>query len=118
MLAQVFAQYSFAGFLQRTGIKQLKSYVEFYHRLKAMCRTYKEGVYYSLSDLQRFTLYVYEKLSEQAPERYIDPETFLKHAENYLTRVKEVWEWQNEKGKEHQRNYRKNEQIKSSTDYL
>ncbi|KAK3738582.1 hypothetical protein QZH41_000429 [Actinostola sp. cb2023] len=106
------------GFLQRTGIKQLKSYVEFYHRLKAMCRTYKEGVYYSLSDLQRFTLYVYEKLSEQAPERYIDPETFLKHAENYLTRVKEVWEWQNEKGKEHQRNYRKNEQIKSSTDYL
>ena len=81
------------GYLHKSGIKQLESYIEFAKRLE------QEVDIAELSkDIPECVLLVYDELSSTAHRRFISAEEFLDVAKDYFERVKTVWNWQNEKG--------------------
>lgn len=100
------------GYLHKSGIKQLESYIEFARRLE------QEVDIAELSkDIPECVLLVYEKLSTTAHQRFISAEEFLDVAKDYFERVKRVWNWQNENGPDARQAFRDCPVVKAHPSY-
>lgn len=102
----------FLGYLHKSGIKQLESYIEFAKQLE-------QGLDIAelTKDIPECVLLVYEKLSPTAHQRFIQAEEFLDVAKEYLERVKRVWRWQNENGTEVRKTFRDCPVVKAHPSY-
>ncbi|KAM7434775.1 hypothetical protein ABFA07_015206 [Porites harrisoni] len=100
------------GYLHKSGIKQLESYIEFAKQLE-------QGLDIAelTKDIPECVLLVYEKLSPTAHQRFIQAEEFLDVAKEYLERVKRVWRWQNENGTEVRKTFRDCPVVKAHPSY-
>ena len=104
--------HSFSGYLHKSGIKQLESYIEFAKQLE------REVDIEELSkDIPECVLLVYDKLSATAQQRFIPSEEFLDVAKEYFERVKRVWKWQNENGKDERQAFRDCPVVKAHPSY-
>ena len=102
----------FLGYLHKSGIKQLESYIEFAQRLE------QEVVIAELSkDIPECVLLVYVKLSTTAHQRFISAEEFLDVAKDYFERVKRVWNWQNQNGPDARQAFRDCPVVKAHPSY-
>lgn len=102
----------FLGYLHKSGIKQLESYIEFAKRLE------QEVDIAELSkDIPECVLLVYDKLSTTAHQRLISAEEFLDVAKDYFERVKRVWNWQNENGTDARQAFRDCPVVKAHPSY-
>ena len=102
----------FLGYLHKSGIKQLESYIEFAKRLE------QEVDIAELSkDIPECVLLVYDKLSTTAHQRFISVEEFLDVAKDYFERVKRVWNWQNENGPDARKAFRDCPVVKAHASY-
>lgn len=101
-----------AGYLHKSGIKQLESYVEFAKRLEQ-----EVDVAELSKDIPVCVLLVYDKMSSLAQQRFISAEEFLDVAKDYFERVKRVWNWQNENGPEARQAFRDCSVVKTHSSY-
>ena len=102
----------FLGYLHKSGIKQLESYIEFAKQLE------QEVDITELSkDIPECVLLVYDKLSTTAHQRFISTEEFLDVAKDYFERVKRVWNWQNENGTDARQAFRDCPVVKAHPSY-
>ena len=102
----------FLGYLHKSGIKQLESYIEFAKQLER-----EVGIEELIKDIPECVLLVYEKMSPIARQRFIPAEEFLDVARVYLERVKQVWRWQNENGTEGRQAFRDCDVVKAFPSY-
>ncbi|XP_058953288.1 uncharacterized protein [Pocillopora verrucosa] len=100
------------GYLHKSGIKQLESYVEFAKRLEQ-----EVDVAELSKDIPVCVLLVYDKMSSLAQQRFISAEEFLDVAKDYFERVKRVWNWQNENGPEARQAFRDCSVVKTHSSY-
>ncbi|KAK2551807.1 hypothetical protein P5673_027229 [Acropora cervicornis] len=100
------------GYLHKSGIKQLESYIEFAKQLER-----EVGIEELIKDIPECVLLVYEKMSPIARQRFIPAEEFLDVARVYLERVKQVWRWQNENGTEGRQAFRDCDVVKAFPPY-
>lgn len=103
----------FAGLLHRTGFQQIINFSFFCKDLTTKCKALPQ---FTEEDIKQCTQFVYKKLSHKAREKLISPKQFMNCAETYQGRINRVWEWQCEKGEEHQREYR-GQEVKSHESY-
>ena len=102
----------FVGYLHKSGIKQLESYIDFAKQLE------QEVDIAELSkDIPECVLLVYDKLSPIAHQRFLPADEFLDVAKEYFERVKRVWRWQNENGTEGRLAFRDCPVVKAHPSY-
>ena len=104
--------YYFPGYLHKSGIKQLESYIEFAKQLER-----ELDIEELLKDIPECVLLVYDRLSPTARQRFIPAEEFLDVAKEYFERVRRVWRWQNENGTEGRQAFRDCPVIKVHPSY-
>ncbi|XP_068704104.1 uncharacterized protein [Montipora foliosa] len=100
------------GYLHKSGIKQLESYIEFAKQLER-----ELDIEELLKDIPECVLLVYDRLSPTARQRFIPAEEFLDVAKEYFERVRRVWRWQNENGTEGRQAFRDCPVIKVHPSY-
>lgn len=100
------------GYLHKSGVKQLESYIDFAKQLEQ-----EVDIEELCKDIPDCVLLIYEKLSPTACQRFIPAEEFLDVAKEYFERVKWVWKWQNENGTAGRQAYRDCSVVKAHPSY-